>query len=83
MDKKEFLDYLKKGGNPYLKIPYNKEEIEPMIKLMEEFFNLVIDIHDETIRSFCLGMPNQTNIIKEYPIHMHFDSLAEFYNKNH
>lgn len=82
MDKKQFLNYLKKGGNPSLKIPYDKEEIEPMMKLMEEFFNLVIDIHDETIRSFCLGIPDQINIMKEYPVYTYIDSLADFY-KNH
>lgn len=74
MDKKQFLNYLKKGGNPYLNLPYNKEEIGLMIKIMNEFFNLIID--DKYIGYNCVEIPYQL-IIREYPVAIYIDSLAQ------
>lgn len=74
MNKQQFLDYLKKGGNPYLKLPYNKE-LGPMINIMSKFFDLNID--DEYIGSYCIEIPRQSDIIREYPFCIYIDSLAQ------
>ena len=74
MDKKQFLNYLKKGGKPYLKLPYNKE-LGPMINIMSEFFDLNID--GENIGSYCIEIPSQLDIIRTYPFPIYIDSLAQ------